>query len=456
MALEQHNTASEFESMLRRHLQQGGTPVAPCVGFDADLASAYLERALSPRTHSQFEVHLAGCAACRQHVVALARLADLLPVAQPAVAAVAPVTVPQMQPLGAAAEPVWGRWRNAVAGWFDFSAWNLGWTATATACGLLLAVLGARTWQQSRVVGEPSSSVVASNALSPTSAAVEPGLPNQAAGDLAASADSGLLAANLNAPPPANELSLSKQDASVSPHTTVVPRPVTLPAASLLAGAMSYPSQPEVKVLPPMASGEVNFGSQPVPPPALNAVSTVGQFNLNSPSLALPVRLNSGAPVRQAAPFITLPVESDSKELAADLVFPKSRDRRRIEKESEPVSSLRNRDLLNTLRGRANSFMPFSGPDKDAEARTKEANVKAAQAESRMLMKRLNGHVFYFENGFWIDEEYKSDTKLPLKRLVRGSDEYQQAQIENPSLEQFFQLGQVIVVWKGVVYEVRK
>jgi len=445
--------------MLRRHLQQGGTPVAPCVGFDADLASAYLERALSPRSHSQFEVHLSGCAACRQHVVALARLADLLPVIQPEVAAVASVTVSNLQPVSTA-EPVWARWRNTVAGWFDFSEWNLGWTATATACGLLLAVWGARAWQQSRVVGMPANSVVAGNVLSTTSAVVEAGLPDTAAQNLTESADSGdsgLLAANLNAPPPGNELSLNKQDAQFAAQpTAAVPRPVTLPAASLLAGPISYPSQPEVKVLPPMASGELNFGSQPVPPPALNAVSTVGQFNLNSPGLAMPVRLNSGAPVRQAAPFITLPVESDSKELAADLVFPKSRDRRRAEKEPEPVSSLRNRDLVNTLRGRANGFMPFSGANKDTEARTKEATVKAAQAESRMLMKRLNGHVFYFENGFWIDEEYKSDAKLPLKRLVRGSDEYQQAQIENPSLEQFFQLGQVIVVWKGVVYEVRK
>jgi hypothetical protein len=157
----------------------------------------------------------------------------------------------------------------------------------------------------------------------------------------------------------------------------------------------------------------------------------------------------------RAAPFTTLPGEPEKKELVTELVLPPPRRAGRAEQEQESPSTLRERDLRTVLKHRASSFMPFNAPEKD-DARVKEANVKEAREQTQPLMKRLNGHVFYFEHGFWIDEEYNSEAKLPLKRLVRGSQAYQQAQIENPSLEQFFQLGQVIVVWKGVVYEVRK
>lgn len=441
--------------MLRRHLLQGGAPVAPCSGFDADLANAYLERALSPLALNRFETHLAGCAECRHHVVALARLADTLTVAPVRVAP--PVLV---------AEPAWMRWRTAVAQWFDLPQWNLGWTAGAMACGALLAVLGVRAWQQTRVFDAQPGSIAASNL-----SAENPASASTAASELATgSAGNGLPEGT---EPNTGEASANGQEAkSVAPDFLAgmpasqfgrsnfqqVPPPAVLPSASLVAGPVAFANKPEVKVLP-VATKELDFGTRPVPPPALNVVSTVGQFNMNASGLALPVGLQAGTPpLRSAAPFTALPPEPAKQELVAELVLPEPRRARRSEKAPEASSSLRNRDLLKALKGRAAGFMPFNppeNPDKD-DARTKEANVKEAQEQSLPLMKRMNGHVFYFEHGFWIDEEYKSEAKLPLKRLVRGSQEYQQTQIENPSLEQFFQLGQVIVVWKGVVYEVRK
>ena len=108
MAIERNNTALEFETMLRRHLKSGGAPVAACAGFEADAASAYLEDALGKSARASYESHLAGCAACRRHLIEVARLSQLAPQAE-----TPPVAVADQA-------PVWVRWEAAVAGWFDF------------------------------------------------------------------------------------------------------------------------------------------------------------------------------------------------------------------------------------------------------------------------------------------------------------------------------------------------
>lgn len=165
---------------------------------------------------------------------------------------------------------------------------------------------------------------------------------------------------------------------------------------------------------------------------------------------------------RSSSQIVLVPGEPEQKELVNELLLPgprRNRAREEATAKTEASKTSGNRELLKALKGRTLGFMPMKDADKDAkdiDARTKEADLKEAQAQTKPLMTRLNGHVFHFDHGFWIDDEYNSETKLPIKRLVRGSQEYQQILIQNPSLEQFFQLGQVIVVWKGVVYEVRK
>ena len=181
----------------------------------------------------------------------------------------------------------------------------------------------------------------------------------------------------------------------------------------------------------------------------------------------MPVRLVNEVPPRSSSQLVLLG-EPEKKELVNELLLPGPRRNRSAEDaaaksasaaKTEAGKATSNRELLKALKGRTFGFMPLKGSDKDGkdiDARTKEADLKDAQDQVKPLMKRLNGHVFHLDHGFWIDDEYKSETTQPIKRLARGSQEYQQILIQNPSLEQFFQLGQVIVVWKGVVYEVRK
>jgi hypothetical protein len=465
VAHKQHNPADDFDLMLQQHLKRGGAPVAPCAGFDADTANAYVERALSASSQLQFEKHLAGCAACRRHVVALARLSDAL--APTAVATpIAPAQV---------AEPFWSRWQNTVVQWFDFSGWNLGWTAaTGTACAVLLAALGTGVWwraqapqpAQMALAGRAVSDAAATQSILTNNAVV---LPNGSLADTAKLASAELVKTTL--PPDASVATAMPQAGLLMTETVTagrqtIPQPAATPSFPVTSGFVALTSAPESRKLAVEPSAPI-ITAPPTPPPAFNLPATAISLNHlsgNQPSGIAPVRMVGDAPMRSSSQLVLMPGEPEQKELVNDLLLPGPRRNRAREEapakngnESSKASS--NRELLKALKGRTFGFMPMKDADKDAkdiDARTKEADLKEAQEQTKLLMKRLNGHVFFFDHGFWIDEEYTSETKLPIKRLTRGSQEYQQILIQNPSLEQFFQLGQVIVVWKGIVYEVHK
>src|SRR5262245_26330728 len=135
--------------MLRRHLTIGAAPCATCAGFDLDAASEYLEGALDEWRRASYESHLAGCAICRRHLVELARLAQAAPSFESRPAA-APDRV-----------PAWNRWKQAVAGWFDLSTWNLKWQiagATGAACVILISALGVQLWRRAPYQAKLSAS----------------------------------------------------------------------------------------------------------------------------------------------------------------------------------------------------------------------------------------------------------------------------------------------------------
>src|SRR5262245_23357589 len=101
MVNERNKTAlvAEFETMLRRRLKNGSAPVAACAGFDPDAASAYLEGALGGSHRGGYESHLAGCAACRRHLIELTRLVQSAPLTE-------------AQPVAALDRiPTWERWK---------------------------------------------------------------------------------------------------------------------------------------------------------------------------------------------------------------------------------------------------------------------------------------------------------------------------------------------------------
>ncbi len=73
----------------------------------------------------------------------------------------------------------------------------------------------------------------------------------------------------------------------------------------------------------------------------------------------------------------------------------------------------------------------------------------------RVMTRKVRDKTFRFENGKWIDQEFKPEYLCSRQRLERGSAEYEKLITDKPELKVFFELGPVIVVWQLVVYEVK-
>ena len=460
-----------FEKMLRRHLQRGGAVVAPCAGFDAEAANAYLEHALLPSSTQSFETHLAGCIGCRRHITALTRLnAELAP---PPVIAVTPqVSSPNV-------EPLWQRWAAQAGAWWNDLSWNWGLAGAGAMASVLLATMALYGWQQ-RTMNQPAAmpamAALNSNAAQP---------PAQASvGDSTVESIALREEAAAMASPASSVMSPS---ASANVQGSLVKNEAAAPITTA-----SLPNLGEAK--PHLSSESLALTAAPVAPArvidASEEVIALRGDKVSAPVVLLPNgsdffgnRQNGmqGTPVgfnqlggvtpkqlysfEPPAPLNSLNLVRDQLERQsnlAEIVTPESRrqlaradaekDKGAKAAKSEPG---RARAVLNTLLAQRNA-LSFAAKQPGADAPTKEAEKTTDVPLVKPLTKRVNGHTFYFERGYWIDENYKSDTTLPLVKLTRGTQRYQQVLIENPTLEEFFQLGQIIVLWKGKVYEVRK
>jgi hypothetical protein len=113
--------------------------------------------------------------------------------------------------------------------------------------------------------------------------------------------------------------------------------------------------------------------------------------------------------------------------------------------------------------GRRFGFIPSIRPKKDKDKEEKssaDAAAKAGDDETVRVMKhKVRDKVFRFESGSdggrWVDQEFKPEFLPKRVRLTRGSAEYERVLTEIPDLQPFFDLGRVLVLWKGTVYEIR-
>ena len=103
-----------------------------------------------------------------------------------------------------------------------------------------------------------------------------------------------------------------------------------------------------------------------------------------------------------------------------------------------------------------------SKKDVAAEADKKQAKARPAnRPPPAMVMNKpvrqgriVAGKTFRQENGVWIDDDFSSSSSLPVVRLTRDSEAYQQTLKDNPGLKPYFDLKPVLVVWQGKVYRV--
>lgn len=429
MALEQHNTAFEFETMLRRHLSAGGSTVEACAGFDADTASAYLEDAVGPIARSRYESHLAECLSCRRQIIELSQLINL--------PQVMPQTEPQAEPqVAPGAQPVsiGSRWKVIVDGWVDRLNWsparNWGWTMAGAAAALLLGVMATSLWRQSRQA-EPTNIAYETRRTAPSQAEGDSvsvaQVPDSVAGvpSMAAGSDTETKNHLTPTPIPAPEKVLPLQGDENFANTLAAR--VDSESAKKLGAA----SQPVL----------LGGSGNPLPPASTSNVGPV--FNSLSAVVA-GGQIASNINPQTASESVAAPPESDKARIIAPINTspndnPMTRARRGAKQESTP-SVLKN----------GFSFMPSPNADTDRKAELKEIEEGAP----RLLTVRVRDKVFSFQSGLWVDHAYKPDMAWRMTKLVRGSDEYNQIVAAEPQLKEFFERGAVIVVWKDKIYKV--
>jgi hypothetical protein len=424
VALEQHNTAFEFETMLRSHLSRGGSMVEACAGFDADTASAYLEGALGQVARSRYDAHLAGCPSCRRSVIDLLRLVQSSQFAEPAAIHAEPQTVPVISPsnngLG---------WKSAIAGWLGLSEWNLAtrhWgLATAGAAGaLLLAVLATQLWRQPAAGREstliPASAATAGgqstvplDALTPHASPV----PGETATTGAAAAQE--QASNHSGVPTPKEVGPAQIEQTLAANLSAKADGGNNVSAEAVPGRFSFDSPVALPIAPPP---NVN----PVIVSALSGQAAVSAPLVESkPPVALPEVPQEVASARIIAPLNPSPNDN-------------------------PMAPKRKSPPTPSVFDRAFAFMPSR---KDTGERKLEAK-EIEEGAPKLLSIRVHDKVFNFHAGMWVDQAYRPDMAWRVTKLVQDSDDYKRVLAEDPQLKDFFERGSVIVVWKDKIYKI--
>jgi hypothetical protein len=452
--------------MLRRQLRREGAAAVPCAGFDVDTATAYVERALLAAAHQTYEMHLAECTSCRQHVTALLMLnAQLAP---------APVTVPVppvMQPL----QP--SLWSRVIAPFKEWHAsFNLNWglASAGAAMAALLVTFTVYSWRNVTSV----QSLQANAAMATTAAVTQPvALADEVTASASAEVPALLLETNTSARARA-EAPISAANGLLARSESVVAAPPVLSSPRVAITSTGFtptgaaPATPmRVIALPEefVALNGAKVISPTLPASGLFGTSFAGNggvqgtpVSLNPNGGLMPVRLGAAEPQPTVSSLnmVKDQLERQARQMPLSELAPvdsaKLADREAADKNAKASKNemSRTREIINLII-RPHPDFGFVAR-KGTEARMKETEKADAEALAKPLVKRVNGQTFYFERGYWIDENYRKDITLPLVKLTRGTERYQTALIENPMLEEFFQLGQVIVVWKGKVYEVRK
>lgn len=416
MALEHNNTALEFETMLRRHLARGGAMVAACAGFDADAASAYLEGALAGAPRATYEAHLAGCPACRRHVVLLSRLSHSLTPTP---------NTPAITPRG-----LWEQLQTTLAAWFDPGEWHWQWApATAAAGALVLAVLAAQLWQQPQPSGSDTASVALQATVNNQAPAASP-TPAEAVLD------------NPAAPLPPSVIKADAKDVARQgvPKPEVEPQQVSgnLPVMNLPPPAATMQSAADFSRAAGQAPVEMRsfareqIATLPAPPPPIVTglapltVSSQTAFRFESP--ATPAAAEPDTPQPVIAARMSPPAEENPA--------------RRGKVKLQPTNS--------NWRNRVLGYMPLSKADAERKAAPAESNENIAKP----MAVRINDKLFRFEQGVLVDQAYKPEMQWRVLKLTRGSREYEQVLAAEPQLKEFFARGSIVIVWKDKIYKV--
>jgi hypothetical protein len=399
-----NNLEPEFEALLKRQVQ-GARHDAPCHQFDPDIASAYLERALTERALTTYEKHLASCVSCRRDLVALSRL---LP-PQPPLMSVEPVITQK-----SLSERV-GEW---------FSGWRLGALAgfgAVAATALLVATIAIRPSQESAspMIAEKQKSAQATPEPMPAAVATDE-LKRQSSPAPTAS-----VAANVRL-----------EDQTIAKATPPVTQPVQPLSAGQVGSAVSAPP-------PAVISAPTKEEAERKETIAADQLSVARQNQMQN----LRAQVPSGPELNQ------LQMDRAMERARKDNEKANSDATAEAMAAPRPASRSAEKPAERTVEKEGAATDAVTEPNKSKQAEMRAiSTVKSSASRSKIV----SGKTFRQENGIWIDETYDASKVQSTIRLTHDSEAYKQTLKDIPALKPFFDLKPVIVVWQGKVYRVEK
>ncbi len=399
MLNEPENINDDFSPALRRHLR--GRVAVECSGIDADLAAAYLERALTGLACRQFEDHLADCPPCRRGLLELSQLSLLFG------EDTAPAVVSQAPPPQADRGRGMGDWLRGfdLAGLLGLRG-GFSLPVVGLASAAVVLIVSGVVWQLRREPATGFSQQIAVNQNSlPGDLSRTPSVESLAADVAGGGINKALESASQELP--AN-LSRNQKDT----------RAGKLPAIQSVSQSDAAES-----VARRAASGLQVRSSSPD-----QKVS-----DLKGPDLKLVVMPNMTEIPPMVAVSRLVPKPEDNP--MRILQLPESRSRGLAEDSSQ------------FRYGRmVGGFMP--------QGRARLSTELTDRLNSAQV-RRILDKTFTFNGHSWVDDAYQNLTTVSgTVNLSVGDATYDKLVAEFPVLRDYFSLRPVVLVWRGKVYRV--
>jgi hypothetical protein len=255
-----------------------------------------------------------------------------------------------------------------------------------------------------------------------------------------------------NAPAPDSESvqadkSISNLYAGAQPplRTSPIPLPSVRPKqneSALISGASprlekELSRREAVVALPPVTS----FSTPPAVPLSVRSdgpaarMTSVGVPSLSAQDVALASQSSANIVERQVGPSPDDNPMRAGSESAEEIARAKKTERAT----SRP-----------SLLERARAFAPGRKNDRDA----KPLPVRIEDERMHMLTHRIQNRIFHYQDGVWVDHEYKPEMQWRVTKLVRGTEEFDRVLKEEPELKPFFEKESIIVIWHDKIYKV--
>jgi hypothetical protein len=469
-----------MDRLLKAQIRRAGV-TRTCAEFDADLATAYLERGLNPVERGRYEHHLIDCHICRGMVSRLALLDEssiTAPYSQLATATSAARSTADSAPLG---------WLARLQAALSAPQWALA-VAAVMVVAISIPVLFLRTKGLSRMSARTSAG--APNALAPSQSSLADGISKDAESGTNDSRAVG--AAEQRGSGSDEERNRSAAEKSGAGTTNSDASSASSPAATGAERRLASAEEPKESEAPAqpaaanaLALAKSNDADRAAKDGASSSGATVSKKSpdgaddsaaadktsgaeASSGSRASDRKQNADLPRLDPNKALHLPDDSGSASVSvlrhgqvSDQPQPSKEKVAAIKPDDSVAPAPEARAGEGTERGRhsigkqpVTGFVSGSGvPADDAHWNHGAASTSPKLAKGE---RRIEGKRFRLINGVWTDKEFKSDKELPSITLVRGSDVYNSLLEKESSLKAYFggfgATERAILIYKKIVY----